>query len=104
LETALQCDQLDVFVVVAKEERRASALQHVHALRDAGLRVDYPLVPAKVGKQFQTAEQLGATVALLYGDEWPQVKVKTMSTREEQLVAHEDVLAHVARLSTLSSR
>ena len=45
-------------------------------LRDAGYRVDYPLAPAKVGKQFQTAEQLGAKFAVLFGDEWPQVKVK----------------------------
>ena len=47
-------------------------------LRDSGYRVDYPLTPAKVGKQFQTAEQLGARVAVLFGDEWPQVKVKDL--------------------------
>jgi histidyl-tRNA synthetase len=48
--------------------------------------VDYPLTAAKVGKQFQTAEQLGASRAVLVGDEWPQVKVKTLATREEVLV------------------
>ena len=53
----------------------------IQALRDAGYRVDYPLTPAKIGKQFQTAEQLGARVAVLFGDEWPQVKVKDLTTR-----------------------
>ena len=75
----------DVYVVIAKEERRANALRIVQQLRDAGQRVDYGLRPAKVGKQFQTAEQLGARFAVLLGDEWPQVKVKTLATREEVL-------------------
>jgi lysyl-tRNA synthetase class II len=43
----------------------------------------------KVGKQFQNAEQLTARIALLFGDEWPHIKVKTLATREEQLVPHE---------------
>ena len=50
----------DIYVIVAKEERRPDALALVQQLRDAGQRVDFPLTAAKVGKQFQTAEQLGA--------------------------------------------
>lgn len=76
----------DIYVVVAKEERRPDALALVQQLRDAGQRVDFALTAAKVGKQFQIAEQLGATRAVLVGDEWPQVKVKTLATREEILV------------------
>jgi histidyl-tRNA synthetase len=83
----------DIYVVVAKEERRAEALALVQELRDSGLRVDFPLTPAKVGKQFQAAELLGATHAVLVGDEWPQVKVKTLATREEILVPREDLSA-----------
>ena len=79
--------QPDVYVVIAKEERRADALTTVQALRDAGYRVDYPITAAKVGKQFQNAEQLGARVALLFGDEWPEVKLKNMSTGTQELVA-----------------
>ncbi len=94
--------QLDVYVVVAKEERREDALRAVQALRDAGYRVDYPLLPAKVGKQFQNAEQLNAKLALLFGDEWPQVKLKVLASREETLVAHEELLAELARLHSLS--
>jgi histidyl-tRNA synthetase len=96
--------QLDFYVVVAKEERRADALASVQALRDFGYRVDYPITAAKVGKQFQSAEQLSARVALLFGDEWPHVKVKTLATREEQLVPHEDLLAHLAAFPSLSPR
>jgi histidyl-tRNA synthetase len=89
---------LDIYIVVAKEERRADALAQVQSLRDAGYRVDYPLAPAKVGKQFQTAEQLGARVAILFGDEWPQVKVKDLRTGEQTLVAHPEVAAKLTAL------
>ncbi len=51
--------------------------------------------PAKVGKQFQTAEAMGAKITLLYGDEWPAVKMKTLATREELLVPHEELLPRV---------
>ncbi len=87
----------DVYVVVAKEERRPEALRIVQTLREAGQRVDFPLVPAKVGKQFQTAEQLGARFAVLVGDEWPQVKVKALATREETLIAPESLLESLTR-------
>ena len=85
----------DVFVIIAKEERRAEALRLVQQLREAGHRTDFSLTAAKVGKQFQTAEQLGARLTLLIGDEWPQVKVKTLATREEVLVPASDVLAQL---------
>ena len=87
----------DVFVVVAKEERRAEALALVQQLRDAGHRTDFPLTAVKVGKQFQNAENLGARLAVLIGDEWPQVKVKTLATREEVLISNEELIAHLAR-------
>ena len=76
----------DIYVVVAKEEYRLDALAIVHQLREAGWRADFPLSEAKVGKQFQAAEQLGAELAIVVGDEWPQVKIKTLATREEVAV------------------
>ncbi len=85
----------DVYVVIAKEERRAEALGLVQRLREAGHRTDFPLAAAKVGKQFQTAEALGARCAVLVGDEWPQVKLKTLATREELLLGAEEVVARV---------
>jgi histidyl-tRNA synthetase len=94
---------IDIYIVIAKEQRRADALKQIQQLRDHGYRVDYPLTSEKVGKQFQTAEQLGARVAVLFGDEWPQVKVKNLATREESLVHHGELLAHLQALLTLSS-
>jgi len=88
----------DIYVVIAKEERRADALSIVQQLRDAGQRVDFPLAAAKVGKQFQAAEQLGARLAILVGDEWPQVKVKTLASREETLVSHDALLSYIVEL------
>ncbi len=97
MEAAVKREQqLDVYAVIAKEDRRVDALRHVQAMRSAGYRVDYPLVATKVGKQFQTAEQLGAIFAILFGDEWPQVKIKDLRTRDEQLVLREELLAHLA--------
>jgi histidyl-tRNA synthetase len=96
LETAIaQGRKIDIYVVIAKEQRRADALKQIQQLRDHGCRVDYPLTSEKVGKQFQTAEQLGARIAVLFGDEWPQVKVKDLATREESLVHHGELLAHL---------
>jgi len=89
---------LDIFLIIAKEARRSDALRHLQQLRDAGWRVDYPLAPSKVGRQFQTAEAMGAKITLLYGDEWPAVKMKTLATRAEMLVPHEELLAQVESL------
>ena len=90
--------KIDIYIVIAKEERRADALKQVQQLRDRGYRVDYPLTSEKVGKQFQTAEQLGAPVAVLFGDEWPQVKMKDMNTGEQQLVSSEKLFGRLAEL------
>ena len=86
----------EIYTVIAKEERRTDALAIVQQLRNAGLRVDFPLSATKVGKQFQAAEQLGARFVILFGDEWPQVKIKTLASREETLVSREDLISHIA--------
>jgi histidyl-tRNA synthetase len=65
--------------------------------------VDYPLTATKVARQFQTAEDAGASLAILFGDEWPEVKIKELATREEKLIAHEELLAHLQAQSSLSS-
>ncbi len=96
MEAAVQRDQqLDVYVVIAKEERRRDALAAVQALRERRYRIDYPLTAARVGKQFQTAEHLQARFAVLFGDEWPQVKLKNMTTGEQELVQSETLAARL---------
>jgi histidyl-tRNA synthetase len=87
--------RIDIYVVIAKEERRADALAQIQQLRDRGYRVDYPLVTTKVSRQFQAAEDTGAGVALLYGDEWPQVKIKNMGTGEQQLVTAAEIVSNI---------
>jgi histidyl-tRNA synthetase len=104
MQKAITTDnKIDIYVVVAKEERREDSLKQIQQLRDRGYRVDYPLTPTKVGRQFQAAEEAGAALALLYGDEWPQVKVKNMATGEQQLVPQDGLLAHLQAQPSLSS-
>src|SRR5207244_10280802 len=91
MEEAAQAEQkIDIYAVIAKEERRADGLAQVQALREQNYRVDYPLSPMKVAKQFQSAEQLGAGVAIIFGDEWPKVGGKNLGTGEQQLVEKKD--------------
>ncbi|HXM32038.1 MAG TPA: histidine--tRNA ligase [Chthoniobacterales bacterium] len=94
----LEMDRVDVYIVIAKEEHRTDAVRQLQALRESGYRVDYPLEPAKVGKQFQTAGELGARVAVLFGDEWPQVKLKNLNTGEQSLAPHEELLRRLEQL------
>src|SRR5215472_7215613 len=95
-------NKIDIYVVVAKEQRRADALERIQELRDRGYRVEYPLTADKVAKQFQNAENAGARLALLYGDEWPQVKAKNLQTREESLIASDALLDSVAKFFKVS--
>ena len=81
----------DVYVVIANDTRRIDALGLVQQLRGLGFRVDYPLASVKVGKQFQNAEQAGARYAVVVGDEWPQLKLKTLASREEALISLEEL-------------
>ena len=104
MKKAITSDRkIDIYVVIAKEERRANALKQIQHLRDTGYRVDYPLTPTKVARQFQAAEDAGASLALLYGDEWPQVKVKNLPTREESLIEHSALLDSVAKFFNVGS-
>lgn len=79
----------EIYGVVADETRRFEALGLFQSLRQAGWRVDFSLTPAKVGKQFQAAESSGAAFAVLVGGEWPEVKIKHLATRNEQLLPQE---------------
>jgi len=88
--------KIDIYVVIAKEERRADALKQIQQLRDRGYRVDYPLAPTKVARQFQAAEEAGASLAVLYGDEWPQLKIKNMATAEQELISQENLKDYIA--------
>jgi histidyl-tRNA synthetase len=105
MDEAIMAQQnLDIYIVIAKEERRSDALAQIQALRDQNYRVDYPLTQGKVAKQFQTAEQLGARLAVLFGDEWPQLKIKDLNTGEQRLVPHEMLGRAIGQLLSASAK
>jgi histidyl-tRNA synthetase len=74
----------EVFVVVADETKRAESLKLVTELRRAGISADFSLKPAKVAKQFQSAEKSGARFALVVGTEYPELKLKILASRCEE--------------------
>ncbi|MEM8955288.1 MAG: histidine--tRNA ligase [Verrucomicrobiota bacterium] len=89
-ETLGSTGNLDAFIIIANESQRPVALSEVQKLRDAGYRIDYPLTPTKIAKQFQVAEQLNARATILFGDEFPLVKVKDLANRAETAVPAEN--------------
>lgn len=101
MEAAMAAEQAtDIFVIVADESRRPEALGVVQLLRALGRRVDYPLNPEKVGRQFKDAEASGATLALIVGGEWPKLKIKDLRTRTETELPHEALADWAANLQT----
>lgn len=88
---------LDTFVVIADEERRDSALEIVQRLRRNGYRTGYAYTAAKVGKQFQAAEQQGAAVAVVVGSEFPTVTIKNLVQRVEKTCDLADLESELSR-------
>ena len=81
-DAAVRPNACDVCLVLAAPEMRMQMLALASTLRDAGLRVDLPLSPAKMGNQLKRAEKIGARYAVVVGAEYPQVELKTLATRE----------------------
>jgi len=88
----------EVYVVVADEEHRTEALGVVQLLREGGWRTDFAFSAAKVGKQFQAAEALGAQFAVVVGAEWPELKIKALATRTEHSGAPEQLVSQLRAL------
>lgn len=86
---------VDAYVVVADETQRGHALAAVQALRTAGVRVDFSFGAQKVGKQFQAAENQKARFALVFGAEYPQVQMKNLVTRTQELIDTAQLVSHV---------
>jgi len=86
---------VEAYVVVADEAQRAPALAAVQALRGAGVKVDFSMTAQKVGKQFQAAENQKARFALVFGAEYPHVQMKNLVSREQTMVAAEELVSTV---------
>lgn len=89
---------VEIYMVIAKEDQREHAIAMMQQLRDHGYRVDYPLGPAKVARQFRLAEQTGARFAIVFGDEWPQVGLKDLATAKQESIGHDELLARLASI------
>ncbi|MDP4638524.1 MAG: histidine--tRNA ligase, partial [Verrucomicrobiales bacterium] len=84
LEAAVRDGQsVDVYIVLADPGKQAEAAALAQTLRLAGIRTLTPLAPAKVPKQFQAAEQSGASFAVVVGSEYPEVTIRNLRDRSE---------------------
>ena len=90
--------RVDVFVV--DTAGGATALELTHALRDAGIRADRAFDARSMKAQFKQADRSGAELVVIAGpDELAdgQVKVQSLTSAGEELVAIDDVVAHVTK-------
>lgn len=98
LENAINSDRdIDVFVVLADSEKSVACMQVAQSLRESGRRVQFSLADAKVGKQFQAAEQAGAKFVVVVGSEFPDLSLKTLADRSEVRTSFDgliDLLGH----------
>lgn len=88
----------DVYVVIGGEAERTVAFADIFALRAAGFRVEYPLKEIAFGKQFKSATEAGAKLALIYGSEELAkgvVKIRDLTTRTEHEVPRDQLAASV---------
>ena len=90
--------RVDVFVI--DTAGGATALELTHALRDAGIRADRAFDGRSMKAQFKQADRSGAELAVIAGpDELAdgQVKVQSLTSAGEELVAIGDVVEHVTK-------
>lgn len=90
----------DLYLIIAEEKYRPQAINLAQQLRDRGISVVFSLANERVGKQFGAAENAGAPLALLVGAEWPQVKIKNLTTREEIVLSSEEFLRDIQKKLT----
>ena len=88
---------LDVFLVVADQERRSLAHAFARRLRSAGVRCDLVAGRRSVKAQFRAANRRDAAAAVVIGSEWDDglVTVKDMSSGDERTMPAGEVVAWV---------
>lgn len=93
MQAALKAESAcDVFLVIADQDQQANALALASKLRTAGIAVSYPLTATKFAKQFKAAENANATAALVIGNEFPELSLKILATREEVKLTVDDTI------------
>jgi histidyl-tRNA synthetase len=89
---------IDVFCLVEEETLRPPTLKLIQQLREAGLAVDYSLIPSKSDKQFKRAQEVKAvfTARLEAAPDGNLiVKLKNLQSREEKSLTPEEAVKHL---------
>ena len=86
----------DVYLVMLGEQARNTAYPYCGILRRAGYSLEYPIgrLP-QAGKQLKAADQVGASLAIIFGDEeiaQGTVKLRDLRAREEKTVPSASLL------------
>lgn len=84
-------DCADVYLVIADENKRTEAIKTLQELRNSGFKTVHSLAQVKVAKQFSSAENLKARTAIIIGREFPEVTVKDLFNKTEQVVNIDDI-------------
>lgn len=98
---------IDGFAVIGGDGQRAAAVRTVAELRAAGYSVGYPLKPVGFRKQFQQANDAGARVALIFGEEEVAagiVKLREMDSGEERDLPIDTVVEAFSELCEAGGR
>lgn len=96
---------VDCYVVIGGgAAERVAAMRVTGALRAHGISVDYPIKPGNFGKQFKAANQSGARLCLVFGEQEVaanEFKIKDMTTSAEATARlHEAIESVRLRLET----
>lgn len=90
---------VDVFVAIVSEEQRPVALKVAHALREGGVRTEYPLRKQALGKQLELAAARGARWSVVIGpDEAAQsvVVLRELGSKREERLTLEALVGHLS--------
>jgi histidyl-tRNA synthetase len=92
---------VDVFVAPVTEADTPDALAVTHQLRDAGLRVEYVLAHAALGKQLKLADTRGARAAVVIGPDdraRGEVVLRDLRAQGQRAVPASRILAEIGAI------
>jgi histidyl-tRNA synthetase len=97
---------IDVFCLIEEEILRAPTLKLIQQMRQAGLAVDYSLIPSKSDKQFKRAQEVKAAFTARLeaaSDGSLNVKLKNLRNREEKALNAGEAVKHLVAVKHYDS-
>ena len=97
---------IDVFCLIEEETLRAPTLKLIQEMRQAGLAVDYSLIPSKSDKQFKRAQEVKAAFTARLeaaSDGSLNVKLKNLRNREEKALNAGEAVKHLVAVKHYDS-